>query len=71
MPIESMKLICDAGLSDRILFGTDFPIMKTFWPEISLIDWYKNNVMELIQTFGERDFMVWAHENFYKLILKR
>ena len=71
MAIESMKLICDAGLSDRILFGTDFPIMKTFWPEISLIDWYKNNVMELIQTFGEKNFMIWAHENFYKLILKR
>jgi len=70
MAIESMKLICDAGLSDRILFGTDFPVMKAFWPEISLIDWYKNNVKELIQTFGEKDFMIWAHENFYKLILK-
>ncbi len=71
MSIESMKLICDAGLSDRILFGTDFPIMKTFWPEINLIEWYKKNVMELIQTFGEKDFMIWANENFYKLILKR
>lgn len=70
MPIESMKLICDAGLSDRILFGTDFPIMKTFWPDINLIDWYKNNVMELIQTFGEKNFMIWANENFYKLIMK-
>jgi len=70
MDIESMKLICDAGLSKRILFGTDFPVMKTFWPEINLMDWYRNHVMELIQTFGEKDFMVWANENFYKLILK-
>ncbi len=70
MPNESIKLICDAGLSTRILFGTDFPIMKTFWPEISLIDWYRNNVTELIQIFGEKDFMVWANENFYKLILR-
>lgn len=70
MTNESIKLICDAGLSARILFGTDFPIMKTFWPEINLLDWYKNNVMELIKIFGEKNFMVWAHENFYKLILK-
>lgn len=71
MPIGSMKLICDAGLSNRILFGTDFPVMKTFWPDINLIDWYKNNVMELIHTFGEKNFMVWSNENFYKIILKR
>jgi len=71
MDFESMKMICDAGLSNRILFGTDFPIMKTFWPEINPIDWYKNHVMKLIQTFGEKDFMVWANENFYKLILKK
>lgn len=70
MTNESIKLICDAGLSDRIIFGTDFPIMKTFWPEINLLDWYKNNVMELIKIFGEKNFMVWANENFYKLILK-
>ena len=70
MSIESMKMICDAGLSNRILFGTDFPIMKTFWPEINLIDWYKNNVMELIKIFGEKSFMIWANENFYKLIQK-
>lgn len=70
MAIESMKMICDAGLSDRILFGTDFPIMKTFWPEVNLTEWYRSYVMELIQTFGEKDFTIWANENFYKLILK-
>lgn len=70
MPNESMKMICDAGLSNRILFGTDFPVMKSFWPEINLIDWYRNHVMELVQTFGEKDFMVWANENFHKLIWK-
>lgn len=70
MPIESMKMICDAGLSERILFGTDFPIMKTFWPEINLVDWYRSHVLELVNLFGEKNFMVWANDNFYKLILK-
>jgi len=70
MDNESMKMICDEGLSDRILFGTDFPIMKTFWPKVNLLDWYRNNVIEQIQSFGEKNFMVWANENFYKLILK-
>ena len=70
MDIESMKKIREAGLSNRILFGTDFPIMKTFWPEVDLLDWYRNHVMELVQIFGEKDFMVWANENFHKLILE-
>ena len=68
MDIESMKIICETGLSDRILFGTDFPIMKSFWPEINLIDWYRNNIIELIDIFGERNFTVWSNENFNKLI---
>ena len=71
MPIESMKMICNLGLSNRILFGTDFPIMRSFWPEINLVEWYENNVLELIHTFGEKDFMVWANENFYKVIWKQ
>ncbi|MFC2119357.1 amidohydrolase family protein, partial [Bacteroidota bacterium] len=50
LPIENIKLICDLGLSNRILFGTDFPIMKTFWPEINLLDWYRNNIIALIKT---------------------
>jgi predicted TIM-barrel fold metal-dependent hydrolase len=70
MAFESIRAICNAGLSNRILFGTDFPIMKTFWPEINLTDWYRAYVLELIQLFGEKAFMVWANENFYKLIMK-
>lgn len=70
LPIDNIKLICEAGLSNRIIFGTDFPIMKTFWPEIDLVSWYKTHVMGLIQIFGEKEFMVWSNENFYKLILK-
>ncbi len=70
LPIESIQLLCSSGLSHKIIFGTDFPIMKTFWPEINLITWYKNHVFELIREFGEKEFMYWSHENFYKLILK-
>lgn len=70
MPNENIKLICDAGLSDKIIFGTDFPIMKTFWPDVDLLDWYKKNVLEQIRLFGEKKFMVWANENFYKIILR-
>lgn len=70
MPIEDVKLLVLAGLSKKILFGTDIPLMKCFSPEIDVIEWYKNNIMEYVQLFGEIDFMIWANENFYKLILK-
>ena len=65
---DSLKLLCDNGFSDRILFATDFPIMKSFWPEINLTHWYRNNVMELIKLFGEKNFMIWSNENFHNLI---
>lgn len=70
VPIENIKVVCDAGMSDRIIFGTDFPVMKNFYPEIDIIDWYKSHVMELVKTFGESMFMKWANENFYKIIMK-
>ncbi|MEI8274337.1 MAG: amidohydrolase family protein [Paludibacter sp.] len=70
LDLSSVQLLCDEGLEKKILYGTDFPIMKTFWPEIDLVTWYKQNVMEYINTFGEKNFMVWSNENFYKLILK-
>lgn len=70
MPFENIKQICDEGMSDRILFGTDFPVMKSFWPDVNILNWYKINILEQIQLFGEKTFMVWAHENFYKLIMK-
>lgn len=69
MDYEDIKIFCENGLQSRILFGTDFPIMKTFWPSISLIDWYKENINRQIDLFGEKQFMVWSYENFHKLIM--
>lgn len=68
--IEGLQAICDAGFGDRIIFGSDFPAMKCFRPEIELVDWYRDNINCIVNTFGERQFMVWAHENFHKVILK-
>lgn len=61
MPIEDIKQIVASGLSDRILFGTDFPIDKYFYPKQSEISRYKNRVNTLVKTFGEKTFLKWAN----------
>lgn len=70
LPIEGLQTICAAGFGDRILFGSDYPAIKYFRPEMELVDWYRESINELVNRFGEKQFMVWAHENFHKIVLK-
>lgn len=40
MPDEDLEKVCESGFGKRVIFGTDFPVMKYSWPEIDLVDWY-------------------------------
>lgn len=60
MPVKDIKQIVASGLSDRIIFGTDSPIDRWFYPKQSQITRYKNRVNALVKTFGEKTFLEWA-----------
>lgn len=47
MPIEDILLLIENGLSDRILFGSDYPLDRLFYPEESAIQRYKTRLMEI------------------------
>ena len=44
MPVEDInKLVCE-GLAEKILFGSDIPITKIFFPKLSMTDYVKKNI---------------------------
>lgn len=66
MPIEDLRLLVSAGLSERVIFGTDFPINRHFYKNISDEIWYKSIINGIIQEFGEDFFVKWSNLNFIK-----
>ncbi len=44
MPIEDMKAFCDAGLSHKLLWGTDMCIPQYFYPEEDMVTYYKRKL---------------------------
>lgn len=47
MPIEDVTTLIRYGMSDRILFGSDYPLDQVFYPDQSLKDRYRNSIKEL------------------------
>lgn len=47
MPKDNLKQLIDNGLSERILFGTDVPINKYFYPELNTKDFVKQHLDDL------------------------
>lgn len=66
MPIDDIRLLVNEGLSERVIFGTDFPINRHFYKKIPDEVWYKTIVNGLIQEFGEDFFKKWSNVNFIK-----
>lgn len=67
MPMKDIKKLSDDGFSDRILFGSDFPIERYFYKRISLKKRYENRIQHLVSSFGVEEFMKWSNENYGKL----
>ncbi len=52
VPFEAMKLIKENKYANRTLFGTDMPINKVFFKDISTADFIKSHVEEVKRAFG-------------------
>ena len=53
MPMTDLKELIAEGLSDRILFGTDAPINKVFYKNISTSDYIKDWIKNHREVLGE------------------
>lgn len=64
MPTEHILELCEAGFVDRILWGTDYPIPKHFYPDRNMKEYYMGLVMELKRSVSEENFEKITHKNF-------
>ena len=52
VPMADLQVLLSEGFADRILFGTDAPINKVFYPDISTDDYIKQQIENVRQVCG-------------------
>ena len=70
MPTENIVKLCRAGLTDRILWGTDYPIPKYHYPDADMKQYYSELVNALRTQVDEDSFNKITEYNFHKLFLR-
>lgn len=53
MPMSDIKLLVKSGLSERILFGTDAPINRVFFKDMSTSDYIKEQIKQFQEALGD------------------
>ena len=67
MPTDNIKKLCDENLSDRVLWGTDYPIPKHYYPDKDMKDYYLTLIQQLKETIKSEDFEKITCKNFKNL----
>ncbi len=67
MSIEDMKELCDAGLSNKLLWGTDMCIPKHFYPDEDMKDYYLRKLSAFRNVCEKEDFDNVTYRNAKKL----
>ena len=67
MPIENIVKLCNKGLSDRVLWGSDYPIPKYYYPKADMKAYYLDLIQKLKDSVSRDDFELITHKNYEKL----
>ena len=67
MLTEQIRQLCDEKLSDRVLWGTDYPIPKYYYRGQDMRTYYLDLVQKLKDSISQNDFELITHRNFEKL----
>lgn len=67
MPINNVVRLCDEKLSERVLWGSDYPITKYYYPDKDMKTYYLDLVKKLKDSISQDDFELITHKNFEKL----
>ena len=65
MPKIDIKKLKDARLIRRVLFGSDFPVMRYFY-DMPAEKYYMNKVNEVSESLGSKDFNLITCGDFTK-----
>lgn len=70
-PIDDIKLMVDAGLTDRMMWGSDLPIMQHFYGEPNVeydfATYYKRQIEELRTILCDDEYTKLTSANFNRL----
>lgn len=67
MPIENIGKLCEEKLSERVLWGTDYPISKYYYPQEDMKTYYLGLLQQLKSTINRDDYERITHQNFERL----
>ncbi len=67
MPIEDVVFLCRSNLSAKVLWGSDFPIQRYYFPENDYITDYQRKLYSIHDQISDVDFENITHCNFEKL----
>lgn len=68
-PLADLKRLLNAGLEDRILFGTDYPMQKVFYPDEDLITTYETIIRSVQSVLSNEQRAKIFNLNFQKLYI--
>ena len=66
-PPRDVKMLVDAGLSDRLMLGTDYPLHRSFYKGRDMDEVYDNTIAELRATMSDENWQKVARGNFCRL----
>jgi hypothetical protein len=67
MPVADLVQLVNKGFEDRILFGSDHPIIESFYPETNLVQYYFDLLEEFSNAISPTSFEKITYLNFNKL----
>lgn len=67
MPIENIAKLCRENLSERVLWGSDYPIPKYYYPDMDMKTYYLDLLQKLKDSVNQEDFEMITHKNFEKI----
>lgn len=67
MPTENIVNLCKENLQERVLWGSDYPIPKYYYPQEDMKAYYLGLVQQLRNTVDNEDFERITHKNFERL----
>ena len=66
-PLEDVQKLINTGFEDRILFGTDYPMQKVFYPNEDILSLYLTTIRSMQTTMSVEQWEKVSHMNFQKL----
>ncbi len=67
MPLADIKKLVDCGFTQRVIFGSDMPINRLFYPRQSTHSWYIKRLNSIAHMVGIENYMDITCHNFSRI----